>query len=164
MKLSPKKLSNHKGLDLIDLTIPFRPYADTTHVNISELVAKKTKEKLGEKWVSTSLKIAKIESSFNCGALGPHTKGGRGRGIFQVMPGSAKALGYSYSRLSECEYGIDAGLAHMEKCLSVNGGDMTTSQMASCHVSGWGGFDRRLKKYSETYRNKYIYLAKNAKI
>jgi hypothetical protein len=73
------------------------------------------------------------------------------------MPGSARALGYDPRRLNECQYGIAAGVAHLKKCLEY--GARTHAQMASCHVSGWHGFNRKLNRRAEIYRQKYIRMA-----
>jgi len=131
---------------------------------VVQMVTEKVRAALGSEWVPTALRIAKVESGFNCNAVGPRTRVGRGRGVYQLMPGSSAALGYSYGRLNECSYGIDAGVAHMQKCLESAGGHMNPNQMAACHVSGWGGWNRRLKRRDEKYRKKYIHMASRARI
>jgi hypothetical protein len=124
---------------------------------VADMVAAETARRLGAQWVPTALKLAKIESSFNCGAVGPRTRHGNARGVLQVMPGSARALGYDPRRLNECQYGIAAGIAHMNACL--NSGVRTHAQMASCHVSGVKGWKVRLNNRSEKYRREYVRLA-----
>lgn len=106
--------------------------------SVQQMVATRTEQVLGRQWVHTALVLAKKESGFRCNAVGPRTKHGRARGVFQVMPGSAKALGYRYDRLLECSYGIDAGLAHMRLCIAH--GVRTERQMLSCHLRGVAGW------------------------
>lgn len=124
---------------------------------VAEMVAAETRRQLSEKWVPTALKLATIESGFNCAAVGPNTRHGRARGVLQVMPGSARALGYDPARLNECQYGISAGVAHMRRCYEA--GAKTHAQMAACHVAGWGGFDKKLARRSEIYKLKYVRMA-----
>jgi hypothetical protein len=126
--------------------------------SVAKMVAEKTRAKLGPEWVESALKIAKLESSFRCNALGPRTRHGRAAGIFQVMPGSAKALGYDYNLLTkDCAYSIEAGLAHMKKCLDA--GATSFRAMSACHVAGWGNWNRKLARKSEKYRAEYIKMA-----
>lgn len=124
---------------------------------VADMVAAETAKRLGAQWVPTALKLAKIESSFNCGAVGPRTRHGNARGVLQVMPGSARALGYDPRRLNECQYGIAAGIAHMNAC--IQSGVRTHAQMASCHVAGVQGWKVRLNARAEKYRRSYIRMA-----
>lgn len=124
---------------------------------VANMVAAETMRQIGEKWVPTALKLAKIESSYNCGAVGPRTRHGNARGVLQVMPGSARALGYDPRRLNECQHGIAAGVAHMAACLQ--SGVRTHAQMASCHVAGTHGWKVRLNARSEKYRRQYVSIA-----
>jgi len=124
---------------------------------VADMVAAETSRRLGAQWVPTALKLAKIESSFNCGAVGPRTRHGNARGVLQVMPGSARALGYDPRRLNECQYGIAAGVAHMASC--IQSGVRTHAQMAACHVAGTYGWKARLNPRAERYRREYVRLA-----
>lgn len=131
--------------------------ATPASANVRDMVARETERTLGRQWVPTALKLAKIESGFRCNATGPRTRHGRARGVFQVMPGTARAMGFNPAKLHECGYGIAAGIAHMRQCIA--SGVRTHAQMASCHVSGWYGWKARLNKRAENYRRKYIRLA-----
>jgi hypothetical protein len=124
---------------------------------VADMVARETARQIGSQWVPTALKLAKLESNFNCRAVGPRTRHGNARGVLQVMPGSARALGYDPRRLNECSYGIAAGVAHMSACLK--SGVRTHAQMASCHVAGTHGWKVRLNKKSERYKQRYVRLA-----
>jgi soluble lytic murein transglycosylase-like protein len=120
---------------------------------VQKIVARQAAQKLGPQWVDTALRIAKLESGFNCRATGPSTRHGRARGVMQVMPGSARALGYSPARLHECEYGVAAGVAHMDMC--IKHGVRTTQEMARCHVAGVGGWNKKLNRNAERYKQRY---------
>lgn len=124
---------------------------------VADMVAAETARRLGAQWVPTALKLAKIESSYNCGAVGPRTRHGNARGVLQVMPASARALGYDPRRLNECQYGISAGVAHMASC--IQSGVRTHAQMASCHVAGTYGWRARLHPRAEKYRRSYVRMA-----
>jgi hypothetical protein len=105
---------------------------------VQRMVETRAEQVLGRQWVGTAVLLARKESGFRCNAVGPRTRHGRALGVFQVMPGSAKALGYQYKKLVDCRYGIDAGLAHMKLCLAH--GVRTERQMMSCHLRGVAGW------------------------
>jgi membrane-bound lytic murein transglycosylase MltF len=91
------------------------------------------------------LAVAYRESSLHPDVARCRRTGARGeQGVMQVMPGSARALGYDPSKLHDCEYGLAAGSAHMKLC--IQHGVRTTQEMARCHVAGIGvsnnAFDR----------------------
>ena len=58
---------------------------------------------------------------------------------------------------TECEYGIAAGIMHMQRCVAA--GVRTHAQMSACHVAGWGGWQRRLASRAERYKQQYIRMA-----
>lgn len=102
---------------------------------VAALVAQRAKATLGKEWVETAVKIAKKESDFKCSATGPKAKGSRAMGVMQVMPGTARGMGFNPRHLHDCTYGIDAGLEHMRRCASA--GASTEKQMIRCHQTGW---------------------------
>jgi hypothetical protein len=127
---------------------------------VARIVAREAQARLGPQWVDSALKLAKIESSYNCAALGPRVAshgGDRARGPMQVMPRTARAMGLDPERLTECEYGVRAGVQYMAKCIET--GVRTHAQMASCFVSGHAGWQRKLHARAEKYRREYIRLA-----
>lgn len=153
-----------KGKRVRYVRIAVRPNVQVARVQssarkqaVAEMVAQETARRLGAQWVPTALKLAKIESSYNCGAVGPRTRHGHARGVLQVMPASARALGYDPRHLNDCRYGIAAGVAHMASC--IQSGVRTHAQMASCHVAGTYGWRARLNPRAEKYRRSYIKLA-----
>jgi Transglycosylase SLT domain len=134
-----------------------KPLFDSTdHTQIKSMIARKVETELGPKWVPVSLKIAKLESNFNPKVVGPRTRHGHAVGLFQLLPSSARALGYSPSRLREAEYNTEAGIAHMKQC--INAGVSTDWEMSLCHVAGPMGWNRRLRKRSQSYKTKYARL------
>ena len=102
---------------------------------VAVLVAQRAKATLGREWQETAVIIAFKESRFNCKATGPLAKGSRAMGVMQVMPGTARGLGFNPRNLHDCTYGIDAGLEHMRRCASA--GATTQKQMIRCHQTGW---------------------------
>jgi soluble lytic murein transglycosylase-like protein len=127
--------------------------------SVQQMIAAETTRQIGAKWVPVAIRLAKIESGFRCNAVGPKTRHGRARGVFQVMPGTARAMGFNPNRLHECKYGVMAGVEHMKRCIS--SGVRNDRQMAKCHVSGWGGWNRNLNKSGNSYRNKYVKMVMN---
>lgn len=133
---------------------PTAPAPAAARGEVQKIVARQAAQKLGPQWVDTALRIAKLESGFNCRATGPATRHGRARGVMQVMPGSARALGYDPARLHDCEHGVAAGVAHMALC--IRHGVRTTQEMARCHVAGVGGWNRQLNRGAERYKKRYV--------
>jgi hypothetical protein len=124
-------------------------------------IALEAKKQLGPEWVPTALKIAKVESGFSCGAVGPRLgqrhKGQRALGLMQVLPSTARTLGYEGPArdLLDCDTGAFVGVMHMRRCFL--SGAVTPPLMARCHVAGWNGFDKRSR-----YANQYVRLVLNA--
>lgn len=124
-------------------------HAEPSRDGVRAIVAEETRRQLGERWVPVALRIAHVESGFNPRAVGPRTRHGRALGVFQVMPGSARALGYDPRRLLEPRYGAAAGVAHMRLCIAH--GVRTDAEMARCHLAGVGGWKRRGDATSRRY-------------
>ena len=125
---------------------------------VANAVAKATRSKVGEAYVDDVLRLAKLESGFTCNIRGPKTRHGRAVGPLQVMPHSGVALGISSKDLhTSCDAQIEAGLRHVEKCISV--GATSYKQLAACHVAGWDNWDKKLNRKSAEYRERYIRLA-----
>lgn len=102
---------------------------------VAVLVAERAKAVLGKEWQETAVIIAFKESRFNCKATGPVAKGSRAMGVMQVMPGTARGMGFNPRHLHDCRYGIDAGIEHMRRC--ADAGATTQKQMIRCHQTGW---------------------------
>ena len=115
--------------------------------NVVAEIRSQTRAAIGERWENVAVRIAFVESRYNPHAIGPKTKHGRAAGVFQVMPRSAKALGFDYKRLTQMQYGIAAGVAHMRLCIRY--GVKTDAEMAACHLKGVGGWKRNSKTKSK---------------
>ncbi len=126
------------------------------------LVAQEATRRLGREWAPVAVRIAWVESRCNTAAVGPRTRHGRAQGIMQVMPGSARALGFNPRRLREARYGAAAGVAHMRACIA--SGVRTERQMAACHVAGVKGWKKRLRPSAERYKWKYVGLVMGARL
>lgn len=128
---------------------------------VAQMVAAEAKARLGSEHVETALRLTKLESGYRCHVLGPKTRHGRAVGPLQVLPSSARALGVEDLH-RDCKAQITAGILHMERCLSV--GANTYKKMAACHVAGWQGWNRKLNKRAESYKQKYIRMAQASKV
>ena len=128
---------------------------------VAEMVASEARSRLGEKHVNDALRLTNLESRFRCHVLGPKTRHGRAVGPLQVLPSSARALGVD-SLHNDCKAQIRAGILHMEKCLQV--GAKSYSQLAACHVAGWGGWNKKLNRKATAYRTKYVRMAHAQKV
>jgi soluble lytic murein transglycosylase-like protein len=127
---------------------------------VRRMVALQAKKKLGKRWVGSAVKIAYVESRFNPKAVGLRTRHGRARGVMQVMPGSARAMGFNPRRLNEAAYGIAAGIEHMRLCIA--SGVRTDAEMSACHVAGTRGWAIRLRKKAQRYKRIYVAMVRRA--
>jgi hypothetical protein len=97
-----------------------------------EVVARTAREKLGEGWVHIALAQAKRESGFN--PLARNRSSGAS-GVFQVLPSTARGMGYDPQKLFDLEYGAKVGVAYMGHCIKA--GVSTDAQMNSCFLRGF---------------------------
>ena len=125
--------------------------------DVTEKIATKVRQEIGEKWVQSALKIAKLESGFKCNATGPVTRHGQAKGLFQMLDSSARALGFDPHKMHDCDENIAAGVAHMKMCIKY--GVQDAKDMAACHVAGWGNWNVVLARRPERYKQQYIRLA-----
>lgn len=135
--------------------------SDPSKAKVAEMVAAEARARLGAQHVESALRLTKLESGFRCHVLGPKTRHGRAVGPLQVLPSSARALGVEDLH-RDCKAQITAGILHMEKCLSV--GAKTYNQIAACHVAGWGGWNKKLNRKAERYKQKYVRMAQASKV
>lgn len=153
---APSKLSWAGGLSPVSSRTPDKE-------TVAKMVAYAAREKLGQERVSDTLRITRLESGYRCHVLGPKTKHGRAVGPLQVLPKSAEALGISTHDLhTDCKAQIEAGLRHMEKC--IDAGARSYNQLAACHVAGWQGWNRRLSRRAEAYKQKYVRMAATTQV
>jgi len=124
---------------------------------VVDKIRSEVRKEIGEKWVESALKIAKVESGYNCKATGPMTRYGQAKGIFQLIDSSARSLGFNPKKMHDCDENIAAGIAHMKECIAH--GVTNSKDMAACHVAGWFNWNIRLARRQEKYKQKYIRLA-----
>jgi hypothetical protein len=141
-------------------TVHASPYShgalspDKRHV--ANMVSREAASRLGSQYVDIALKLTKLESNFRCHVLGPKTRHGRAVGPLQVLPSSARALGV-HNMAGNCQAQVLAGILHMKQCIEV--GAHSNANMSACHVAGVGGWNKKLNKRSELYKQKYIRMA-----
>lgn len=124
---------------------------------VVEQITKVVRQEIGEEWVASALKIAKIESGYQCNATGPKTRHGRAKGVFQLIDSSARTLGFDPGKMYDCNENIAAGVAHMKVCIKY--GVKDPRGMAACHVAGWNHWNVKLAKQHERYKQRYINMA-----
>jgi len=115
------------------------------------------RKELGEEWVASALKIAKVESGYRCNATGPKTRHGHAKGVFQLIDSSARTLGFDPGKMYDCNENIAAGVAHMKVCIRY--GVKDPRGMAACHVAGWNHWNVKLARQHERYKQRYINMA-----
>lgn len=109
---------------------------------------------------SVALRIAKLESGFNPRVRNPSTGAS---GLLQLMPRSAEALEPGSSRyLLDPEVNARVGVKHMVRC--VQSGARTGDEIARCHVAGWGGWNRRLRRSAERYKHQYVAMYRSTRV
>ena len=124
---------------------------------VVDQITKVVRRELGEQWVASALKIAKVESGYQCNATGPRTRHGRAKGVFQLIDSSARTLGFDPGKMYDCNENIAAGVAHMKVCISY--GVKDPRGMAACHVAGWNHWNVKLARQHERYKQRYINMA-----
>lgn len=109
--------------------------ARADHGGVQAIIHAEVCAQIGCQWVSTALRIAKIESGFRCNA-----RNGRAVGVFQNT--RPEAFGVSRAAALTCAGGVRAGVAHMRACAAK--GARTAAQHMRCHNSGspWGRVER----------------------
>jgi hypothetical protein len=136
---------------------------NSSKVDVAKAVADEARSRLGSGHVEDALRLTRLESGFQCHVLGPKTKHGRAVGPLQVIPSSAFELGITAAQLSsDCKAQIAAGILHMDKCLK--SGANTYKKMAACHVAGWRGWNVKLSRKAEAYKQKYVRLAQASSV
>jgi hypothetical protein len=122
-----------------DFQAKYEGAAPRRHTNLGGVqgqIADHVTRTIGAQWISTSLRIAKIESGFRCNA-----RNHRAVGIFQNT--NPQMFGVSRSAALTCSGGIRAGVAHMAMC--IRKGARNSHQMMVCHNTG-SPFSRRVER------------------
>lgn len=124
--------------------------------HVAQMVSSEASKRLGSQYVEIALKLTKLESNFRCHVLGPKTRHGRAVGPLQVLPSSARGLGI-HNMHGNCQAQVLAGILHMKQCIAA--GAYSHRNLSACHVAGVGGWNKKLNKRSELYKQKYIRMA-----
>ena len=99
-----------------------------------------------------ALKIANLESRFVPTAVNRKTGAS---GLLQLMPASAEELEPGSSRyLLDPNVNARVGVRHMVRCQQA--GARSGDEIARCHVAGWRGWNRRLRRWAERYKHQYV--------
>jgi len=158
------KANNWTG-ELVHISNPYGKLVKLSKVTpdkqkVIDAIRRHVTAQLGDKWVDTALRIAKLESGFACHAKGPKTRHGHAKGVFQLIDSSARTLGFDPAQMYDCNQNILAGIAHMKACIN-QGGVREPREMAACHVAGWSNWNVKLARRSERYKQRYVSLAIN---
>lgn len=93
-----------------------------------------------------ALRISKVESGHRCNAVG---RAGE-RGPLQVLPSTARHMGYRNIAGASCARQIDAGMAYLRYCYRAAGGNHRRA--AACYNGGpgalrWKRLPARVQQY-----------------
>lgn len=95
-----------------------------------------------------ALAIARQESNLSCNRVGSHGE----RGPLQILPSTARGLGFKNIRSASCQTQIDAGMKHLALCYHGMKGDRWLA--AGCHNQGLRTVStRRLSSAARRYAN-----------
>ena len=139
------------------MTSPTRAGQSKDNRKVIDRITAVVTQEIGEQWIPSALKIAKVESGYRCNATGPKTRHGNAKGVFQLLDSSARTLGFDPGKMYDCNENIAAGVAHMKVCISY--GVKDPRGMAACHVAGWNHWNVKLSRYHERYKQRYIHMA-----
>lgn len=93
-----------------------------------------------------ALRISKVESRHSCGKVGSSGE----RGPLQVLPSTARHMGYRNIARASCASQIDAGMAYLRYCYREAGGDHRRT--AACYNAGpralkWKRYPAGVRQY-----------------
>lgn len=96
--------------------------------------------------VDLALGISKVESNHRCHAVGRDGE----RGPLQVLPATARQMGYRNISLASCTTQIDAGMAYLRYCYQE--ADRDQKRTAACFHAGprallWKRIPERVMQY-----------------
>ena len=100
--------------------------------------------------VEFALNVAKHESGIRCGLVGASGE----VGPLQILPSTAKAMGYRNIRSKGCAAQTEAGMAHLAKCYRGMGGNRWAA--AACHNQGFSAITGKITKRAKMYANKVM--------
>lgn len=98
--------------------------------------------------VDFALRVAKVESGVKCGRTGAAGE----KGPLQILPSTARALGYKNIRGASCATQTDAGMKHLAICWKKT---RSLWRAAACHNQGISvAYGRKVTKAAARYANK----------
>lgn len=98
--------------------------------------------------VEFALRVAKVESGVKCGRVG---RAGE-RGPLQILPSTARGLGYKNIRAASCATQTDAGMKHLAICWRKT---KSKWRAAACHNQGISvAYGRKVNRQAARYANK----------
>jgi soluble lytic murein transglycosylase-like protein len=98
--------------------------------------------------VHFALRVAKVESGVQCGRTGAAGE----KGPLQILPSTARALGYKNIRAASCATQTDAGMKHLAICWKKT---RNLWRAAACHNQGISvAYGRKVSKAAARYANK----------
>jgi len=98
--------------------------------------------------VHFALRVAKVESGVKCGRTGAAGE----KGPLQILPSTARSLGYKNIRGASCATQTDAGMKHLAICWKKT---RNLWRAAACHNQGISvAYGRRVSKAAARYANK----------
>ena len=94
-----------------------------------------------------ALRVAKVESGVRCGHVGSSGE----RGPLQILPSTARSLGYKNIRTASCATQTDAGMKHLAMCWKKTRNKWLA---AACHNQGISvAYGHRVSKRAARYAN-----------
>lgn len=98
--------------------------------------------------VTFALRVAHVESGVKCGRTGASGE----KGPLQILPSTARALGYKNIRSASCAAQTDAGMKHLALCWRKT---RNPWHAAACHNQGISvAYGRKVNKQAARYANK----------
>lgn len=97
--------------------------------------------------VEFALQVAQKETGVRCNEIGSSGE----RGPLQILPSTARQLGYKNIRQASCAEQTDAGMEHLAKCYRGMGGNRWYT--AACHNQGFSAISGKVKKRAKRYAN-----------
>lgn len=98
--------------------------------------------------VEFALRVAKVESGVQCGRTGAAGE----KGPLQILPSTARALGYKNIRAASCATQTDAGMKHLALCWKKT---RNLWRAAACHNQGISvAYGHKVSRAAARYANK----------
>lgn len=135
-----KKILAVAALAFAFIVAPQFAHADAKHLVISSA-------KRHGVPVNFALRVAKVESGVKCGRVGSSGE----RGPLQILPSTARSLGYKNIRGTSCATQTDAGMKHLAICWRKT---RSAWRAAACHNQGISvAYGHRVSKSAARYAN-----------